>query len=140
MGFGGNIPHLSELVRLFATLGTIAQQTLCPWDSADKNTGVGCHALLQGILPTQGLNLCLFCLLHWQAGHRASMRARLVRNLPSMQETPVPFLDWEKSLGEGKGYSLPYYGLENSMDYIDLLEKKKAAHSSIMDWRIPWTI
>jgi len=25
-------------------------------DSPDKNTGVGCHALLQGIFPTQGLN------------------------------------------------------------------------------------
>ena len=32
---------------------------LCPWDSPDKNTGVGCHALLQGIFPTQGWNLCL---------------------------------------------------------------------------------
>ena len=28
---------------------------LCPWDSPDKNTGVGCHALLQGIFLTQGL-------------------------------------------------------------------------------------
>ena len=37
---------------------------LCPWDSPDKNTGVGCHALLQGIFPTHGLNPCL---LHWQA-------------------------------------------------------------------------
>ena len=27
---------------------------LCPWDSPDKNTGVCCHALLQGIFPTQG--------------------------------------------------------------------------------------
>ena len=25
---------------------------LCPWDSLGKNTGVGCHAFLQGILPT----------------------------------------------------------------------------------------
>ena len=25
-------------------------------DFPDKNTGVGCHTLLQGILPTQGLN------------------------------------------------------------------------------------
>ena len=33
-----------------------------PWDSSDKNTGVGCHALLQG------LNLCLLSLLHWQVG------------------------------------------------------------------------
>ena len=27
---------------------------LCPWGSPGKNTGVGCHALLQGIFPTQG--------------------------------------------------------------------------------------
>ena len=27
-----------------------------PWDSPGKNTGVGCHALLQGIFPTQGSN------------------------------------------------------------------------------------
>jgi len=25
-------------------------------DSPGKNTGVGCHALLQGVFPTQGLN------------------------------------------------------------------------------------
>ena len=39
----------------------------CPWDSPGKNTGVGCHFLLQGILPTQESNLCLLRLLHWQA-------------------------------------------------------------------------
>ena len=27
-----------------------------PWDFSDKNTGVGCHFLLQGIFPTQGSN------------------------------------------------------------------------------------
>ena len=27
---------------------------LCPWDYPDKNTGVGCHSLLQGISLTQG--------------------------------------------------------------------------------------
>ena len=32
-----------------------------------KNTGVGCHFLLQRIFPTQGSNLSLLCLLHWQA-------------------------------------------------------------------------
>ena len=26
------------------------------WNSPGKNTGVGCHSLLQGIFPTQGLN------------------------------------------------------------------------------------
>ena len=29
---------------------------LCPWDFPGKNTGVGCHFLLQGIFPTQGSN------------------------------------------------------------------------------------
>ena len=41
---------------------------LCPRDSPGKNTGVGCHALLQGIFPTQGSNPRLLRLLHWQAG------------------------------------------------------------------------
>ena len=29
--------------------------------------GAGCRFLLQGIFLTQGSNLCLLCLLHWQA-------------------------------------------------------------------------
>ena len=34
------------------------------------------------------------------------------------QETPVRFLGWEDSPGEGKGYPLQYSGLENYMDCI----------------------
>ena len=44
---------------------------LCPWDSPDKNTTVGCHALFQGIFPTQGSNpgypqcrWIVYCLSH----------------------------------------------------------------------------
>ena len=37
---------------------------LCPWDSPGKNTGVGCHALLQGIFLIQGPSACLLCLLN----------------------------------------------------------------------------
>ena len=48
--------------------GLEPSRLLCPWDSPGKNTRVGCHALLQGIFLTQGLNLYLLCLLHWQAG------------------------------------------------------------------------
>ena len=43
-------------VRLFATPGTVATRLLCPWDFPGQNTGVGCHSLLQGIFPAQGLN------------------------------------------------------------------------------------
>ena len=35
----------------------------CPWNSPGKNTGVGCHALLQGMFPIEGLN-CRQILYH----------------------------------------------------------------------------
>ena len=46
-------------VWLFATLWTVARQASYPWDFPGKNTGAGCHCLLQGLFPTQGLNPCL---------------------------------------------------------------------------------
>ena len=36
--------------------GLYPSRLLCSWNSPGKNTGVVCHALLQGIFPTQGLN------------------------------------------------------------------------------------
>ena len=50
-------------------------------------------------------------------GNRASLVAQLVKNLPAMKETWVWSLGWE-----------------------DPLEKEKAMHSSILAWRIPWTV
>ena len=41
---------------------------ISPWDSRGKNAGVGWHALLQGISPTQESNLGLLCLQKRQAG------------------------------------------------------------------------
>ena len=38
---------------------------LCPWNFLDKNVGLVCHILLQGIFQTQGSNMHL---LNWQAG------------------------------------------------------------------------
>ena len=36
------------------------------WDSPGKNTGIGSHALLHGIVLTQKWNWILLYLLHWQ--------------------------------------------------------------------------
>ena len=47
----------------------------------------------------------------------ASLVAQLVKNPPAMRETWVRSLGWE-----------------------DSLEKGKATHTSILAWRIPWTI
>ena len=44
-------------VQLLATLWTVAARLLYPWDAPGKNTGVGCHVLLQGNLPDPGIKL-----------------------------------------------------------------------------------
>ena len=71
-------------VRLFATVWTVSARLLCPWDSPGKNTGVGCHALLQGIFLTQGLNLCLLRILQWQADSLSLVPPEKVLYLPKV--------------------------------------------------------
>ena len=49
----------SEVAQSCPTLwphGLQPTRLLRPWDSLGKNTGVGCHFLLQGIFPNQGSN------------------------------------------------------------------------------------
>ena len=57
---------LSHLSRVQLLNPMEPARLLHPWNSLGKNTAVGCHALLQGILPTQGSNLRLLQLLHWR--------------------------------------------------------------------------
>ena len=124
------------------------------WNSPGQNTGVGSLSLLQRIFPAQGSNPGL---LHcrwvlYQLSHKRSPRilewlaypfsrgfsqprnrtrvsciasgfftsgvmAQLVKNPPAMWET------WVQSLGRE-----------------DPLEKGNTTHSSILAWRIPWTV
>ena len=52
---------------LFMTSWTVAQQAPLPMGfPRQEYWSVGCHFLLHGIFRTQGWNLCLLCLLHWQ--------------------------------------------------------------------------
>ena len=48
---------LWSCTTLFDPLDCSPPDSLCPWDSPGKNTGVDCHALLQRIFPTQGSTL-----------------------------------------------------------------------------------
>ena len=62
--------HIKSL-QLCPTLrppGLQPPRLLSTWGPPGKNTGVGCHALLQGIFLTQGSNLSLLGLQNWQAG------------------------------------------------------------------------
>ena len=58
---------------------------------------------------------CLRQLFKEHLDKRTPLVAHVVKNLPAMQETQAPSLDWE-----------------------DPLEKGMATHSSILSWRIPW--
>ena len=58
----------SVIANSLGTYGLQPTRRLCPCDFSGKNTGVGFCFLLQGIFPTQGWNLNLLCLLHWQVG------------------------------------------------------------------------
>ena len=65
------LSFLSLCVCVFSVVSTSLQphglwpaRLLSPWDFPGRNTGVGCHFLLQGTFPVQGLNRCLLCLLH----------------------------------------------------------------------------
>ena len=49
------LSHFSHIL-LFVTYGLYPSRLLGPRDSPSKNTGVGCHFLLQGIFQTQGSN------------------------------------------------------------------------------------
>ena len=53
----------SAMSKSLQPYGLYPTRLLCPWDSPGKNTGVGCHALLQGIFPTQRSNPCLLPLM-----------------------------------------------------------------------------
>ena len=47
--------------QLFVTLWTVAHQApLSSWDSPGKNAGVSSQTLIQGIILTQRLSLCLW--------------------------------------------------------------------------------
>ena len=56
---------VSDFLRPCGLFLTVACQAPLSMDSPGKNTGVGCHFLLQGIFLTQGSNQHL---LHWQVG------------------------------------------------------------------------
>ena len=64
-------PHILKPARL-----------LCPWNSPGKNTGVGCHFLLQGIFPTQESNLGLLHCRHilYQLSYEGSLKVKFTQS------------------------------------------------------------
>ena len=76
-GGGGGL--VTKSCQTLVTPGTISLQIFCLWDFPGKNTGVGCHFLLQGIFLELGSNPRF---LQWQAdslpwNHQGSPRSQI---------------------------------------------------------------
>ena len=88
---------------------------------------------------------------------RASLVAQLVKNLPAMKDDPGLIPGLGRSPGEGIDYPLQFSWASlvaqlvknppavqdtwvQSLGWEDPLEEGKATHSSILAWRIPWTV
>ena len=114
-----------------------------PWDSPGKNTGVGCHFLLQCMKVKSESEVAQSCptlsdpmgcslpgssvhgifqarVLEWVAiAFSIHIHYSVVKNPPIMQETQGTWF-W-------------------SLDQEDTLEEEMETHSSILAWRIPLT-
>jgi len=119
-------------------------------DSPGKNTGVGCHALLQGIFSTQGANpslphcrqilyhlLLLLLLSHFSRGSPpdGSPPGSAVPGIlqASYQQSPVLF-----QILSHRGYYKVSNRVSCAIQKV-ILEKARATHSSTLAWKIPWT-
>ena len=116
-------------LQLYPTLSSpmdcSPSRLLCPWGSPGKNTGVGCHDLLQGIFPTQSSNPLLFSSVQslnhvrlfvtpWLAAYQASLSIIYSRisNLhpstwwchPAISSSVVPFSSCPQSLPASESF------------------------------------
>ena len=132
-------PHVLKPIRL-----------LHPWDSPDKNTGVGSLSLLQGITRGRTLSLrhfsfldfppvmkllCLFSILVSQTfGIRGVFWIHFTQPLQFTNRKMV-FLMVAQMVKNLPAMRETWY---QSLGWEDSLEKDMATYSSILAWRIPW--
>ena len=102
---------------------------LFPWDFPDKNTGMGCQFLLQGVFQIQGSNpgllhcrQILYCLSHRESHY---LMAIIVIGFPRHLSRK------EFACQAGSTGSIPGSGRP--------LEKETAAHFSVLAWKTPKT-
>ena len=105
--------YISSLLRLPPTLNS--HHTPLGHHRAQAELFVLCSSFPLAIYLYDSVYIYIYIYIHTYIW--ASLIAQLVKNLPAVQETPVQSLGWE-----------------------DPLVKGKATHSSILAWRISWTV
>ena len=104
------------IVQLSLPYMTIGKPiALTRWAFVGKVTSLLFNMLSMLVIAFLPKSKCL--LISWLQLPRAALVAQLVKNPPALQETWLRSLGWE-----------------------DALEKGMATHSSILAWRVPWTV
>ena len=113
-------------VRLCATHRRQPTRLPHPWDSPGKNTGVGCHFLLQCV-KVKSLSLVRLLMTPWTAAHQAPLSMRFSR-----QEcwSRVPFI-----LSCSFSNSLCSYWTQSkiNLSFIQISLLFKATHTPIIN-------
>ena len=137
-----------------------------PWDSPGKNTGVGCHFLLQCMkakVKLKSLSCVRLLATPWTAAYQAPPSMGFSRQeYWSGVPLPSPALTLCKSMERimnrecihsffhllNTYYWMPVHGVTMSQTrlsdftftfHLHALEKEMATHSSVLAWRIPGT-
>ena len=90
-----------------------------PWNSPGQNTGVGDLYLLQGLLPTQVSRIAgEFFTIRATRGLLHTYIQRQIKVVHAMKVASLSLRDFKR----------------------DSVEEEMAPHSSILAWKIPWTV
>ena len=94
-----------------------------PWDSPGKNTGVGCHFLLQ----------CM----------KVKSESEVAQSCPTLSDPmdcspPGSSIHGTFQARVLESWSLYYISLKNNTCVYIFAEKAMAPHSSTLAWKIPW--
>ena len=129
------LSHFSR-VQLCATQRQQPTRFLHPWDSPGKNTGVGCHFLLQCMKvksESEVVQLCRLLATPWTAAHQAPQTMGFPRQ-EYWSVLPLPSPSVVKNPPQCRTEETQVWPLGRE----DPLKKERATCSSILAWRISW--
>ena len=145
--------QLLSRINCLRSCGLLSGRFLCPWDFPRKNTGVGCHFLLQGIFPTQGSNPCALHPLHCRRilYHYVTQQAHIQRNQGNSRKTiyrdhGIQFHHFTANIRGKIGSSDRFYflGLQNhcgqttAMKFCQIHTKRRSSKNKNKKMLAPW--
>ena len=127
--------------RDWTHVSRIAGRRFIVWATRKGTTGVGSYSLLQGSFPTQVSNLCLRCLLHWQAGslplnHWKPLTYYSISYI-HCAHCQTPPLPWKTALGRWDSF---YFILRHSSSAQDSLGHSRYSINILLNEFNKWNV